>query len=99
MAIAPGPYQDLYLTVDDLFDFLQRGLDFPAHALSAIFDQQYSYPARIDFDFVLAVADDEGAFGASNLIVVPEPGTSRIVFVALASLVVRRRGITSQRRR
>jgi hypothetical protein len=91
MVVAPPPYQDDYQTISELFTFLQQGLNFPAHTLTATFDPQLGYPSQIDFDFSLAIADDEGSFTASQLVAVPEPGTRIPILAALAAWLARRR--------
>jgi hypothetical protein len=93
MAVVPPPYTDVYKPVEELFDFLQTGLDLSAHTLSADFDLQLGYPRRIDFDFSQVLADDEGVFTASSLSIVPEPASFILILPALAAALTIRRGI------
>jgi hypothetical protein len=95
--MAAVPIFDVYETVDGLFDFLQSGINFPAHTLEANFDPQLGYPTRIDYDFVLLVADDEGSYIARNLVPIPEPSGAALALLAATFIsAARRRSFTAR---
>jgi hypothetical protein len=91
MAVVDPAFHDVYRTVNGLFDFLQQGVNFPAHTLEATFDPQLGYPTQIVYDFVLLVADDEGSFRARNLVAIPEPGSAALALFAIAIIGAARR--------
>lgn len=70
-----------FLTVDGLFNELQIALNLPAFAIDAQFDDTLGYPQSIHIDFSEPIADDEIAYTARNLTLVPEPTGFMLVIV------------------
>ena len=62
-----------YLTINGLFDELQRALDYPAVQITVGFDDALSYPTNIFIDYSERVIDEERGFTASGLHIIPEP--------------------------
>jgi hypothetical protein len=56
-----------FLTVDGLFDELQRAIDLPAFDIQAQFDSTLGYPTNFGIDFIQGVADDEIFYTARDL--------------------------------
>lgn len=59
------------LTVPDLFDLIQDGLDRKAAYLAVSYDPTYGYPTRIEIDYSVNAVDDEIMMTASNLTFLP----------------------------
>jgi hypothetical protein len=73
-----------FLTVDELFDVLQSAIDAPAFEIQAQFDNTLGYPTSIFIDEVENIADEEVAYVARDLTLVPEP--TSLVLAILATM-------------
>ena len=63
-----------FLTIDGLFDELQRAIDYPAFEIQAQFDKTFGYPTEFSIDYIEDVADDGMSYMARDLRIVPQPG-------------------------
>ena len=82
----------LFLTVDGLFDELQAAIDIPAFDIRAQFESTYGYPTSFSIDFVENIADDEVAYTARELRIVPEPTSFPLSLLGVAVIACWRRG-------
>ena len=62
---------DIYLSVDDLFDKAQQALDRDAIEVTLQYDPALDYPTSLFIDIHRQLADDEIAYQASGLKVLP----------------------------
>lgn len=76
-----------FLTVDGLFDEVQRAIDSHAAEIVADYDGTFGYPTSLDIDFLSSVIDEEVSFRASELRVVPEPNGVVLLILGLVSVV------------
>lgn len=85
-----------FLTVDGLFDELQRAIDTglsPSElSIQAEFDRVLGYPTSMWID-IHRIADDEMSYTARDLRPIPEPSTLTLAAMAMAGLLVRRRRV------
>jgi hypothetical protein len=47
------------MTIDQLFEFIQQGINKPAQMLEVSYDQRLGYPISINYDGAAGIADDE----------------------------------------
>ena len=79
-----------FLTVDTLFEELQRAIDSHAAKIVADYDPSLGYPVVLDVDFIAQAADDEVSFRAGELNVIPEPNCVVLLLSAMTALAVNR---------
>jgi hypothetical protein len=63
----PEAWQQYYLTVPELFDFIEDAIDREAHSIDVTYATGSGYPTHIAIDYVENVIDEEMAFQASAL--------------------------------
>jgi hypothetical protein len=63
-----------YASVNDLFDYLQSAINYPAYSLSAQFDPTFGYPSSLYIKYYQFGADDEINITVNNLVPLG-PGT------------------------
>ncbi|MDQ3699056.1 MAG: DUF6174 domain-containing protein [Gemmatimonadota bacterium] len=56
-------------SVDGLFDIIRDAIGRDAHELRVTYDRERDYPALIEVDYDVGVADDESSYRASELLV------------------------------
>ena len=59
--------RDVFSTIDDLFDLIDRAIELGAEKLDVIYDPVLGYPRWIDIDFIFNAADDEIQITVSEL--------------------------------
>ncbi len=62
----PAQFASLYLTVDELFDFVEDAIDRKAHRIDVEYDPDLGVPIEISIDYEENVIDEEMAFRASS---------------------------------
>jgi hypothetical protein len=63
----PEEWRPFYLTVPELFDFVEDAIDRRAHEIDVRYDPESGYPTHIRIDYVENAIDEEMAFEASAL--------------------------------
>lgn len=53
---------DDYKTIDELFDYIQEGYDYPADSIRAIYDAASGFPVNVLIDYKEGWVDDESGF-------------------------------------
>lgn len=61
------------LTVEGLFEFIDKAQRREAHKLEVSYDRQYGFPKRIDYDGHPMIADDERQYRLTDF----DPGVTR----------------------
>lgn len=63
----PAEFEQYYLTVDELFDFVEDAIDRKAHRITVEYDRDVGYPVSIFIDYQENAIDEEMGFEASAL--------------------------------
>jgi hypothetical protein len=63
----PDQFAPFYLTVEELFDFIEDALDRDAHEVEVTYERTLGYPVSIRIDYIENAIDEEMAYQASNL--------------------------------
>ena len=63
----PAEFVQYYLTVPELFDFIEDAIDREAHEIDVSYDPSAGYPVAIQIDYIQNAIDEEMAFEASAL--------------------------------
>jgi hypothetical protein len=76
-AVASGepidaPFAELYLTIDELFDFVEDAIDRKAHEITVSYDAERGIPLSVSIDYDENTIDEEMAFMASQF----QPGSN-----------------------
>lgn len=58
----PANWEDLFPTVDGLFDVLRAAIDQNAHSISVMYDASNGVPLDFSIDYAVNIADEELAF-------------------------------------
>jgi hypothetical protein len=61
----PAEFAQYYLTVDELFDFIEDAIDRKAHRITVEYDRDVGYPVHIFIDYEENTIDEEMGFDAS----------------------------------
>jgi hypothetical protein len=64
----PPLFAPLYLTVPELFDFIEDAIDRGAHSIQVRYHATLGYPTSIQVDYLEAAVDEEMAFTATDLV-------------------------------
>jgi hypothetical protein len=62
----PAQFAQYYLTVEELFDFVEDAIDRKAHSIVVEYDATYGFPASIQIDYEQNTVDEEMAFQATS---------------------------------
>ena len=57
-----------YLTIDELFTFIQSAIDEEAIKIVSKYDLEYGFPTKVWIDWNEMIADEERGFQVSNLV-------------------------------
>ena len=63
----PAEWVEYYLTVEELFDFIEDAIDRKAHEIEIRYERTTGLPASIRIDYIENAIDEEMAFEASSL--------------------------------
>jgi hypothetical protein len=63
----PELFEDAYLTVAELFAFIEDAIEREAYSIDVEYDAQYGYPTSIRIDYIENAVDEEMAFEASAM--------------------------------
>lgn len=63
----PSEFTQYYLTVPELFDFIEDAIDREAHEIDVSYEPSVGYPASVRIDYIKNAIDEEMAFEASDL--------------------------------
>lgn len=72
----PAEFAQYYLTVAELFDFIEDAIDREAYSIEVEYEASLGYPTSIAIDYLRNVIDEEMAFEASALQPYRLPGGS-----------------------
>jgi len=64
----PQTWLQVYMTVEQLFAFIEDAIDRSAHSIDVDYHPQYGYPTNIRIDYIENMIDEEMAFEASGLV-------------------------------
>jgi hypothetical protein len=64
----PAQFAGLYLTVPELFDFIEDAIDRGAHSIQVRYHGTLGYPTSIQVDYDASAIDEEMAFTATDLV-------------------------------
>lgn len=64
----PEPFRDLFLSVDEVFDLIERARAEGAAEIRVRYDEALGYPTETWIDFERLVADEERGFTIRNLV-------------------------------
>ncbi len=65
--LEPALYKN-YRVIEELFVFVQDAVDRDAHEISALYDADYGYPAKVSVDYSEFVADEENGFAVTDFV-------------------------------
>ena len=60
--LVPAQYEDLFPTVDELFDVLREAIENDAHQITVMYDPGTGVPIELFIDYSLNIADEELGF-------------------------------------
>jgi hypothetical protein len=63
----PAEWSQYYLTVEELFDFIEDAIERKAHEIEIRYERATGLPASIRIDYIENAIDEEMAFEASGL--------------------------------
>lgn len=63
----PAEYAQYYLTVAELFDFVEDAIDRKAHEIVVSYHRTLGYPVSVRIDYIENAIDEEMAFAASAM--------------------------------
>ena len=64
----PETWLQVYMTVNQLFAFIEDAIERSAHSIEVDYHAQYGYPTHIRIDYIENTIDEEMAFEASALV-------------------------------
>lgn len=63
----PEAWAQYYLTIDELFDFIEDAIDTEAHEITVSYERELGYPVSVRIDYIENAIDEEMAFEAGNV--------------------------------